>query len=120
MKLSQLKPVIQEGLTPITFQLTLKEVIRDGKITNGAQTMLMAQLVDFFKLRPVNNIRNIYEYTASGATFNGIKQMPAKEQAELAQLLLDNLDASEEFLKTVYAPDMELNNWFSLVLRQQR
>jgi|688.fasta_scaffold06347_26 hypothetical protein len=137
MKLIDIKPhVISESSTPIHMTMLLDEVRNAGKITNTAQTVLIAQLVQLFKFSPVNpqndilqfqqshsamKPRYVYENPTPKELLDDIKGLKDDEQVKLAEWLLRQLAIVEanEDLELYHNPEMALNKWISLVTKAQ-
>ncbi len=137
MKLIDIKPhVISESSTPIHMTMLLDEVRTAGKITNMAQTLIIAQLVQLFKFSPVDNKndllqfqqahsamkpRYVYENPTPKELIDDIKKLTDKEQVTLAEWLLKQLALIEtaEDMELYHNPQMELNKWISLVTKSQ-
>jgi len=137
MKLIDIKPhVISESSTPIHMTMLLDEVRQAGKITNTAQTVLIAQLVQLLKFSPVdpkNDIlqfqqahsamkpRYVYENPTPKELIDDIKALSGEDQVKLAEWLLQQLamiEASED-MEIYYNPQMELTKWIHLVTKSQ-
>lgn len=122
MKLSEIKPLLTEGIIPSHITMILQEVLRCGKITNTVQAMIMAQLIDFFQFGNAMSIRNFDEARPTNKDLlDSVKAMEAAQQVELASWLLSQLSlayAGRDCL-TWCDPQKSLNDWVSWVLRRQ-
>jgi|GEM_PF-2145952 len=119
MKLSQITPVF-ESLIPIEIYMILKEVINAGKLTNTAQTQLIANLVHFFKYRPAVAIHELREHPPTEETLNAVKNLNQSELLELVQWLYASLYAGEPFASLSKDEEqMEVLDWIKYVLRKQ-
>lgn len=87
--------VITEGQGPVPVQLTLQEIIKAGKITNGYQTFVLAWLSEFFKdgAKPLSLLGSPVSAGALGATsldtISMIKSLDSDSAVAFAQYLLD-------------------------------
>lgn len=92
---------ILEGSVPIPVQMTLGEIVRDGKITNPYQTFVLSWVADFFK----NGIKigadlEMPVTAGSGAThtevIDSINALSPEDQVALAAYLLATIKASDD------------------------
>lgn len=119
MKLSQITPLF-ESLIPIEIYMILKEIINSGKLTNMAQTQLIANLLHFFKYRPAIAIRELREHPPTKETLDAVKELNQDDLSELVQWLYANLYAGEPFFSlSKEEEDMDVSDWIKYVLRKQ-
>ena len=119
MKLSQINPLF-ESLIPIEIYMVLKEIIDAGKLTNMAQTQLVANLVHFFKYRPAVAIHELREHPPTEETLNAVKELNQSELTELVQWLYASLYAGEPFATLSKDEEqMSILDWIKHVLRKQ-
>lgn len=128
---------LQESTTPIHMSMLLAEVIRAGKITNMAQTLILAQMVQLFKLHPTDVTNQVlamqYPDNALKAKYayenptpkqliddiKGLKDEDAVKLAEWCAMQLAKADAMEDHAK-FRDPQMELSKWISFVSNAQK
>lgn len=103
--------------------LTLKEVIDAGKVTNPYQLFVLGHLSQFFKngLKSVDlNLENPISFNTD-ATSSALKaeliKLSDAEHVKLAQYLLDCIKAGESML---HDQSMSSIDWVNFVLRKQR
>ena len=120
MKLHQ---SILEVQGPVSFALTLGEIVKAGKVTNSYHVFALAHLSEFFKkgLKSATlHLENPIGFE-SGATstvvVNAIKGMSAEQQVELAEYLLNCINTGESALAH---PMSSTEDWIRVVLHAQR
>lgn len=130
MKLHQLVTTISEneqcfgapGHSPQLVDLTLQEIVKNGKITNPYQTLVMARVAEFFKngLKSAdhhfeNPVLPGSEATSSAArTF--IETLDPIDQVELAEYLLWCLSAGECLL---HNQKLDTIDWMRFIIQKQ-
>jgi hypothetical protein len=102
--------------------LTLKEVIAAGKVTNPYQLFVLGHLAEFFK----NGLKSVDLQLENPISFNTdatstyvvetLKNMSDVEHVQLAQYLLDCIVAGESAL---YDRDCNVVDWVKFILRKQ-
>jgi hypothetical protein len=112
-----------EGQGPVSYALTLDEVIRAGKVTNPYQNFVMAKLSEFFK----NGLKSLalqsevpldFESKAtSSVVVAAMKAMKPEDSVALAQYLKDCIAAGECAL---HDKKLDLVEWQKYVLSKQR
>jgi hypothetical protein len=108
--------------SPQLVDLTLKEIIASGKITNPYQLLVLARLSGFFKngLKSVDlhfeNPVNFEDASTSSATKEALKELSDEEHVQLAQYLLDCILAGECLL---HHSNSNVIDWIKFVLRRQ-
>lgn len=145
MKLHEIKAdvpstdLLAESSTPIHISMILNEVIKAGKITNTAQTVVLAQLVELFKFAPYNNQtslpvmeipaeyssaikpRYMYENQPKKQLLDELKALTPEDQVKLAYWCASQLaivQTNEELAKWVN-PEMGLAAWIQHVNHAQ-
>jgi hypothetical protein len=113
---------IFEGQGPVPVMMTLDEIIRDGKASNGYQVYVLGWLSEFFK----NGLKSAALHLESPITFEShatrvdtvtaIKGMSPEAQVNLAEYLKDCIIAGETALKD---PSCSVVDWIRYVLRKQ-
>lgn len=122
MKLTNVKDLgfLGESTVPVTMLMTLREIVNAGKITNSAQTFMVATLIQFLKNEGPATVRNINEYHPMSADIEIVKALPAAEQVALATWLINILSCwSSAIALTLHNPEQDLIDWINLVLRKQ-
>lgn len=122
MALNLLKTVLESQHSTQLVDLTLKEVLTAGKVTNPYQLFVLGHLSEFFKngLKSVDlHLENPIPFE-SGATTTAVKEALLKlsdaEHVKLAQYLLDCITAGECLL---HDRCMSSAEWINFVLRKQ-
>jgi hypothetical protein len=123
MALQLFKTVVAESQHSTQLvDLTLKEVIAAGKVTNPYQLFVLGHLATFFKngLKSVDlNLENPISFNTD-ATSSALKaemlKMSDAEHVSLAQYLLDCIAAGESML---HNQSMSCIDWMNFVLRRQ-
>lgn len=102
--------------------LTLKEVVAAGKVTNPYQLFVLGHLAEFFK----NGLKSVDLQLENPISFNTdatstyvvetLKGMSDAEHVALAQYLLDCIVAGESAL---YDRNSNVVEWMKFVLRKQ-
>lgn len=145
MKLHEIKQdipsteMLAESSTPIHIVMILNEVIRAGKITNTAQTIVITQLVELFKCAPYNTQagmpvieipkefssaikpRYMYENQPKKQLLDEVKALEPADQVKLAYWCatqLATVQTEEEAAKWVN-PQMGLSAWVQFVNQAQ-
>lgn len=128
MKLAEIKP-LRESTTPIHVSMILQEIVTAGKITNMAQTLILAQMVELFKFTPANtnqstrntNPRYMYEVPTPKQVIDEIKALTSKDQVKLACWCIFQLAAeqSAEANAKYYNPSMQMTTWINYVTKAQ-
>lgn len=118
MKLHQ--QVLQEKQGPIPYDMILKEIIRDGNVTNPYQIHVLLLLTQFFKegLRPLTDLEPIVPYSnaaTESAAVETIKSLSPSDKVNLAQYLLDCISAGESAL---HNKQQSSSDWIRFVLRK--
>jgi hypothetical protein len=124
MALQLFKTVVAESQHSTQLvDLTLKEVIAAGKVTNPYQLFVLGHLATFFKngLKSVDlNLENPISFNTD-ATSSALKAEMLKlsdaEHVKLAQYLLDCIAAGESML---HDQSMSGIDWVNFVLRKQK
>lgn len=122
MALNLLKTVLESQHSTQLVDLTLKEVLAAGKVTNPYQLFVLGHLSEFFK----NGLKSVDLHLESpipfesGATTTAVKEallkMSDAEHVKLAQYLLDCIAAGESMLHNAQMSSAE---WINFVLRKQ-
>lgn len=135
MKLHEIKP-LKESTTPIHISMLLQEICKAGKITNMAQTLVVAQMVQLFKigLADANNPavymgkaeaaqkpRYAWEEKTPKALIDEIKALSGEDACKLASWCLIRLGMveAEEKLEQYRDPSTSLAQWISYVTKAQ-
>jgi hypothetical protein len=102
--------------------LTLKEIVDAGKVTNNYQLFVLAHVSEFFK----NGLKSVDLQLENPISFNThathsyvvdtLKAMTDEEHVALAEYLLDCIKAGE---CARYDRDSKLTDWMRFVLRKQ-
>lgn len=145
MKLHEIKNdlpatlMLGEGVTPIHITMILNEVIKAGKITNMAQTLVLCQLVELFKCAPLASQhdlpiaevpkeyssaispRYMYEGHPKKQLLDEVKALEPKDQVGLAYWCAAQLATvqSNEDLAKWANPQMGLSAWIQHVNKAQ-
>ena len=104
------------------MDLTLKEIIANGRISNAYETLVISRLAEFFKngLKSVDiqmeNPVNVGSSATSTEVINAINSLDPESQVELATYLLACIDAGECML---HNRDSNVVDWIKFVLRRQ-
>lgn len=113
---------LKEGQGPVPLKLTLSEIIRDGKVTNHYQVFALAWLSEFFKngLKSASlELENPIGFDSNATkteVISTLKSLSPENQVQLAEYLLDCIDAGESALKN---QESTIAEWIRLVLRVQ-
>ena len=108
--------------TTMCMDLTLKEVIAAGKVTNPYQLFVLGYLSEFFKKGFKSVDLQLEGPTMYGvdATSTAVKEamqsLSEKDQVTLAQYLLDCIQVGESML---HDTSMSVVEWMKYVLRRQ-
>lgn len=114
--------VVAEQHSPQLVDLTLNEIIRDGKVTNHYQIFVLSHLSGFFKdgLKSVDlQLENPITYESGATDAQQIAEIKALSDAEhvtLAQYLSDCIVAGESALHDC---NSTVTDWMRFVLRKQ-
>lgn len=102
--------------------LTLKEIVDAGKITNPYQMFVLGHIAEFFK----NGYKSVDLQLENPVTFNtgatssalkdALSKMSDAEHVRLAQYLLDCIQVGESML---HNRDSSIVDWMRFVLRKQ-
>lgn len=102
--------------------LTLKEIVDAGKVTNPYQLFVLGHLSQFFK----NGLKSADLHLEGPISFNtdatstavkkAMKSLSDAEHVKLASYLLDCITAGECML---YDKDTDLSSWIHFVLQKQ-
>jgi hypothetical protein len=112
-----------EGQGPVPLNLTLDEIIRDGKVTNPYQIFVLGWLSEFFKnglkstALQLENPIDFESRATSSEVVSTLKAMTPENQVQLAQYLKDCISAGECALKDQKSTVVD---WMRYVLRKQR
>lgn len=102
--------------------LTLKEIVDAGKITNPYQRFVLGRIAEFFKngYKSVDlQLENPVTYNATGtssALKAELEAMSDADHVKLAQYLLDCIQVGESML---HDKGMNVVDWMKFVLRKQ-
>ncbi len=102
--------------------LTLKEIVQAGKVTNPYQLFVLAKVSGFFKngLKSVDlQMENPVTYgddSTSAAVKEALLNMKDGEHVKLAQYLMDCITAGECML---HNKEQNVVDWMKFVLRKQ-
>ena len=114
-----LRTVINENQNVSTYALTLKEIIRDNKVTNYYQILALSVLSNFFKtdIKCLSFLDMPIPYENGGtssASIEQIRSLSTEDKVNLAQYLLELIE------KTCKKESNEnVQNWSTFVLRKQ-
>lgn len=118
--LSGERPVVH---SPQLVDLTLSEIVRDGKVSNPYQLFVLGRIATFFKngLKSADlHLENPVNFE-SGETSADLKQalasMNSADHVNLASYLLSCISAGECML---HDGQMSTVEWINYVLRRQR
>jgi hypothetical protein len=120
MKLHQ--QVILESRGPGLVKLILAEIIKAGKATNPIHILTLGRMSEFFKngLKSTDlQLENPIDFESkatSSELVDYLKNMKPEDQVNLAQYLLDSIEAGEVLLKTGHS---KVVDWINYVLRRQ-
>ncbi len=112
-----------EGQGPVPVQLTLDEIIRDGKVTNPYQIFVLGWLSEFFKnghKSAALQLENPIDFESRAThteVVSSLKALSPENQVQLAQYLKDCISAGESALKE---PKSTVVDWMRFVLQKQR
>ena len=121
MKLSELK-TINEGRVPITLEMVIREVVKDGKITNEVQAITLATIIAYLQI--ANDILDwsaIDEYRDAalrGDLVKYVKAIPPEEQVKIATELLIVISCHNKVQAVSSAPN--LMTFMNTTLQAQR
>ena len=132
MKLHEIKP-LYESSTPIHLTMILDEIIRDKRVSNTAQWMVLSQLTELFKFGLVNSAsthaldlplikpREIYAQPTPKALLDELKRLEPEDQLQLAMWFKDQLTVikTEADVTDCCHPEMEMTKWINLVTKKQ-
>lgn len=119
MKLNELKPILNEGLVPIEILMMLNNVIKAGKITDNAQTVLMANLVQMLRYKTPDKVRYIREHPAQRDVYDTIKDLEPIYQVNLADWLYQQMSMAELYDQPICCRNMNTLDWVKYILRKQ-
>lgn len=103
--------------------LTLKEIVAAGKITNPYQLFTLGRIAEFFKAGyksvdlQLENPTTFNAYGTSSALKAELTAMSDADHVKLAQYLLDCIQAGESML---HDDGMSVIDWIHFVLRKQK
>jgi hypothetical protein len=110
------------GHSPQLVDLTLQEIVRDGKVTNPYQLFVLGHVAMFFK----NGLKSIDLHLENPISFNtdatssavksAMKALSDEEQVKLASYLLDCIKAGECMM---YDKQCDISAWMNFVLQKQ-
>lgn len=110
------------GHSPQLVDLTLKEIISAGKVTNPYQLFVLGHLATFFKngLKSVDlDLENPLTFGTNATSTevkDAFKMLTDAETVQLAQYLLDCIDAGESML---HDAGSSVADWISFVIHKQ-
>lgn len=110
------------GHSPQLVDLTLKEIVMAGRVTNPYQLFVLGHLAQFFKqgLRSVDlHLENPISFNTnatSSAVRSAMEALSSEEHVKLASYLLDCITAGECLM---YDKDCDLTEWMNFVLHKQ-
>lgn len=115
------KIALQEMTGPVPYELSLREIIQAGDITNHYHIYVLALLSQFFQEGQRATAGWMDELTLSnGATSVGviesIKSLSPSEKVNLASYLLSCVEAGESAL---HSTQMRSADWIKYVLQRQ-
>lgn len=119
MKLNEIKPILTEGLVPIEIFMMLRNVIKSGKITDNAQTVLMSNLVEMLRYKTPDKIRYMREHPAPKEIFETIRDLDPSYQVSLADWLYQQMSSAELYDTPQHCHSMNTLDWVKYVLRKQ-
>jgi len=129
MKLNEIKPVItgtynlSEGVIPAHIEMTLQQVVNDGKVTNSVQTYIIAGLVCMFKDGgPAQWPRDLNSYSmiTNSDIIDAVKGFSDTESVDISTWLLQKLAIQASFESCPYAkPALGPQEWVRWVLSKQ-
>ena len=119
MKLNEIKPILNEGLVPIEIFMMLSNVIKAGKITDNAQTVLMSNLVEMLRYKTPDKIRYLREHPAPKDVYETIKTLEPMYQVNLADWLYQQMSMAELYDQPSACRNMNTLDWVKYVLRKQ-
>lgn len=119
MKLAEIKPILNESLVPIEVFMMLNNVIKSGKITDNAQTVLMANLVEMLRYKTPDKIRYRHEHPAQKDVYETIKTLEPTYQVNLADWLYNQMSMAEIYDQAPECRTMNTLDWVKYVLRKQ-
>lgn len=102
--------------------LTLKEIVDAGKVTNPYQLFILGRVSNFFKMGhksvdlQLENPVNYGDESTTSAVKEAIASMSDTEHVALAQYLLDCIQVGESML---HDHSMNIVQWMKFVLRKQ-
>jgi hypothetical protein len=89
MKLSDFKTIVNESRVPVDISMTIGNIIRDGKITDTVQAVMLANAILFLKKATDNSEwSNFDQYRPNGEDGNIVQDLKATDphvQVELAK-----------------------------------
>lgn len=130
MRLNEIKQVtsgdfdLTEGVIPVHIDMTLGQVIADGKVTNNVQTFIMAGLISMFKEGgPYRWPRDLnpYEMATGSEVIEAVKSLSEDEASKLAQWLKLQLQnpATYETNRWVCPSPVDTVGWVKWALTKQ-
>lgn len=117
------KQFVFEKFIDIEVKMVLQEIIDAGKITNGAQTMVLVNLLELLKTGNIMTISNLNDAPSSSSEIvEYLKELDDKKVVEIATKLLEILntkdainDGDYQFSKT----EMEFGDWVKMLIKSQ-
>jgi hypothetical protein len=115
--------IVNEMQGPVSYGLTLDEIIRDGKVTNPYQLLTLARLSEFFKsgLKSTSLQSELPTDFGTAATstevMDSLKAMSPQDHVELAEFLKACIAAGEA---EAHEGNLNVIEWQKYVLSKQR
>jgi hypothetical protein len=120
MILSDIKQ-LNESTTPIHLTMILNEIVRDGKVSNGAQWVVLSQVIQLMKNGIPTQPRYMYENPSPKEFLDELKAISIEEQVKIAKWCLAQLMFIEmdEKIASFRKPDLSIVEWINFVNKAQ-
>jgi hypothetical protein len=115
--------LVQEMTGPVPFELTMREIIDNGDVTNHYHVYALALLSQFFKdgqrstVGMLDGLPTLSSEATSVAVIESIKALSPAEKVGLATYLLSCLEVGESSL---FNSQMSTLDWIMYVLQRQK
>lgn len=124
MKLSDITKLtlISEGRVDPNIMLSLQRVIQHGKVTDGMQNIVLARMLEYFRMGMFYREPNFYEVTVSTpkALLDTVRALEPKDAVALAAKILELLNMKDKDLLYSYAnPTQEALAWVMWATRRE-
>jgi len=117
LKDTQQIEIIKEGRIDIQVKMILGDVLRNGKITNGAQTYVLSRLILLLKSGTVVDIDK-YETVTPVEIVNYVKALPPDQLLQLVQVMITQIEAED--YNWCQGPTMGIVDWVRYITKAER